>query len=304
MRPSWFHMTNMANRLRLFYLIFLLICSAKEISAHEAPEIRLHLPHAPLWEPHRARYRSEQRQKHSARGAPAGGRAVARLRAHDPGLWHAVQRAWSPAQNEKKGGLKHNFISCEVTNTLFEVFLGCIKKKSYTRHSFNATFFCKNTELINKKWFWGYSTCGAFFAPGHHAGLLQGGSGALHTCHAGGGASCSPGVAGQGLLRAGLPRDQAADVPHRHASPPGLWAGADQDGWAAAGGGFPGDDQELVLAAHWRAFQRTLQGKDAGLFVSDTHSCLKVAGGLLWRDNTDDSDSSPAGFEGAQFYPR
>lgn len=67
------------------------------------------------------------------------------------------------------------------------------------------------------------------FFPGHHAGLLQGGTGALHPHNPGGGAGCGEGVARQGLLCAGLPGDEAAHVPHRHEDPAGLRARADQN---------------------------------------------------------------------------
>lgn len=66
-------------------------------------------------------------------------------------------------------------------------------------------------------------------SPGDHEGLLQGGSGALHSRHSGGSAGRGKRVVGQGLLRAGLSRDEAADVPHSHEDPPGLQTGADQD---------------------------------------------------------------------------
>lgn len=98
-------------------------------------------------------------------------------------------------------------------------------------------------------------------SPGHHAGFLQRGSGALHPRHPGGGAGGREGVDGEGLLRVGLPGDEAADVPHRHEDPAGLRARADQDGRAAAGGSFRGNDQEPVLSAHRRAVQRTVPGK-------------------------------------------
>ena len=75
----------------------------EEVPAHEAAEVRLHLPHASLREPHGARHRSGQREADPAGGAPAGVRAVARLRAHHPGLGHALQRARRAAQEQEEG---------------------------------------------------------------------------------------------------------------------------------------------------------------------------------------------------------
>lgn len=75
----------------------------EKVSADEAPEVRLHLPHASLRQPHGARQRGGQRQADSAGGAPARVRAVARVRARHPGLGHAVQCARIPAQEQEKG---------------------------------------------------------------------------------------------------------------------------------------------------------------------------------------------------------
>lgn len=91
----------------------------EEVPAHEAAEVRLHLPHSPLRKPHGARDRSGERQAHSARGAQARVRTVARLCAHHPGLGYAVQRARSPAQDQEKG-----LLPCVQLPLLFLLLLG------------------------------------------------------------------------------------------------------------------------------------------------------------------------------------
>lgn len=83
--------------------LILVLFAEEKVPADEAAEVRLHLPHAPLREPHGARDGSGQRQADPAGGAPARVRAVARFRAHHPGLGHPVQRARSPTQDQEEG---------------------------------------------------------------------------------------------------------------------------------------------------------------------------------------------------------
>lgn len=60
------------------------------VPPHKAAEVRLHLPHTSLREPHGARDRSGERQADSAGRAQARVRAVARFCPRHPGLRHAV----------------------------------------------------------------------------------------------------------------------------------------------------------------------------------------------------------------------
>lgn len=89
--------------------------SAEEkVSADEATEVRLHLPHAPLREPHGACDRRGQRQAHPDGGAQARVRAVARFCAHHPRLGHTVQRARSAAQDQEEGKFLRALLSGDL----------------------------------------------------------------------------------------------------------------------------------------------------------------------------------------------